>query len=295
MKYSILGKSDLNVSKIGFGCMSLNNDQKENDILLNLAIDSGINFFDTADLYENGENEFKLGNILKGKRHQVIIATKVGNQLKASGNGLEWNPGKAYILDAVDKSLQRLQTDYIDLYQLHGGTINDPIHETIEAFELLKAQGKIRYYGISSIRPNVIKEYIRSSNMVSVMMQYSLLDRRPEEECFALLEAANIGVISRGGLAQGLLVDKPAKPYLNWSATQVEQMVKVLHGMDGKHTAKNAVRFVLQNQAIKSAVIGIRTLDQLKDFLTESNFLNLNNQQYEQLRILPQDCYADHR
>ena len=83
---------------------------------------------------------------------------------------------------AVDQSLKRLQTDYIDLYQLHGGTIEDPIDEMIEAFETLKAAGKIRYYGISSIRPNVIREYVKRSSIVSVMMQYSLLDRRPEEE-----------------------------------------------------------------------------------------------------------------
>ena len=80
-----------------------------------------------------------------------------------------------------------MQTDHIDLYQLHGGTIQDNIDETIEAFELLKQQGKIRYYGISSIRPNVIKEYIKRSSIVSVMTQYSLLDRRPEEETLELV------------------------------------------------------------------------------------------------------------
>src|SRR6202034_3432729 len=96
-------------------------------------------------------------------------------------------------------------TDYIDLYQLHGGTIDDPIDETIEAFELLQQQGKIRYYGISSIRPNVISEYVQRSNIISVMMQYSLLDRRPEESCLQLLQQNNIGVLARGSVAGGLL------------------------------------------------------------------------------------------
>ncbi len=94
-------------------------------------------------------------------------------------------------------SLKRLNTDRIDVYQLHGGTIEDPIEETISAFEQLVQQGKIRYYGISSIRPNVIREYVLRSNIVSVMMQYSLLDRRPEEECLPLLAQKDIGVLAR--------------------------------------------------------------------------------------------------
>ncbi|BBP90484.1 hypothetical protein BsIDN1_41020 [Bacillus safensis] len=91
---------------------------------------------------------------------------------------------------------------------MHGGTIDDPIDETIEAFEELVEEGVIRYYGISSIRPNVIKEYAKKSNIVSVMMQYSLLDRRPEE-WFSLLEEQSISVVARGPLAKGLLTEKP--------------------------------------------------------------------------------------
>ena len=141
-----------------------------------------------ADLYDKGENEKLIGAALKEKRKDVIIATKVGNQWRADGSGWDWNPRKEYILSCVEGSLQRLNIDYIDLYQLHGGTIQDPIDETIEAFELLVQQGKIRYYGISSIRPNVIREYVKRSNIVSVMMQYSLLDRRSEETCLPLLQ-----------------------------------------------------------------------------------------------------------
>lgn len=168
--------------------MSLRNDHNENTRIIHHAIDLGINFFDTADLYDKGTNEISLGKALKGKREQVMLATKVGNQWRANGSGWDWNPRKEYILQAIDKSLERLQTDHIDLYQLHGGTIEDPMDETIEAFELLQQQGKIRYYGISSIRPNVIREYIKRSSISSVMMQYSLLDRRPEETCLDLLK-----------------------------------------------------------------------------------------------------------
>lgn len=141
--------------------MSLGDDHSANSKLLHHAYNQGINYFDTADIYQNGFNETTVGKAFKEIRQQIIIATKVGNQLKPDGSGLDWNPTKTHILKSVDESLKRLQTDYIDLYQLHGGTMEDPIDETIEAFEQLKAEGKIRFYGISSIRPAVIHEYAK--------------------------------------------------------------------------------------------------------------------------------------
>src|SRR5690606_3990438 len=107
--------------------------------------------------------------------------TKVGNRMIPGEDRWVWDASKTYIMEAVKDSLRRLGTDYIDLYQLHGGTMEDDATETIEAFEALKKEGVIRQYGISSIRPNVIKRFLTNSSAVSVMMQYSLLDRRPEE------------------------------------------------------------------------------------------------------------------
>jgi len=298
MQYSKLGKSDLEISKIGFGCMSLSGNTKENELIIEKAVELGINYFDTADLYEHGENEVKIGNLLKLKRDQVIIATKVGNQHRADGNGWDWNPKKEYILSAVEGSLKRLQTDYIDLYQLHGGTMEDPIDETIEAFEILKQQGKIRHYGISSIRPNVIREYVQRSGIVSVMMQYSLLDRRPEEESLELLQKNGIGVLGRGSIAQGLLVDKPAASYLNWSAGEVAHAAEIVHSITGRNSssAQTAIRFVLQNQALNSAVMGIRTQAQLEDIAAAVNFPQLTVQEMDLLlRVSPAHYYLAHR
>src|SRR5664279_2362257 len=195
MEYRFLGKSDLNISRLGFGCMSLNPGDPLAEKILHMAADGGMNYFDTADLYQNGQNEMLLGRAFHDRRDKLILATKVGNQIRNDGSGWDWNPSKKYILSSIDKSLERLQTDYIDLYQLHGGTIEDPIDDVIEAFEMLKSAGKIRYYGISSIRPNVIWEYVKRSSMISVMMQYSLLDRRPEEEMLSLLNKSGIGVL----------------------------------------------------------------------------------------------------
>ena len=267
MTYKQLSKSQLNISRIGFGCMSLKPGQDNIQLLIDAAIDKGINYFDTADIYDKGVNEINIGKALKSKRKKILIATKVGNQWKEDGSGLNWNPTKKHILQAVEKSLYRLQTDYIDLYQLHGGTMEDNIDETIEAFELLQQQGKIRYYGISSIRPNVIREYVKRSNIVSVMMQYSLLDRRPEESCLALLQQHNIGVLARGSVAGGLLAGKAAKQYLNYDETAVTIAAKAIESVTSPNSsaASTAIRFVLHNPAITAAVVGIRTVDQLTD------------------------------
>ncbi|QES89543.1 aldo/keto reductase [Rhizosphaericola mali] len=269
MEYNTLGKSNIKISEIGFGCMSLKNIESENINIIHSAIDQGINYFDTADMYDKGDNEILVGKAVKEKRKEIILATKVGNQWRADVTGWDWNPTKEYILKEIDNSLQRLQTDYIDLYQLHGGTLEDNIDETIEAFEILKEKGKILEYGISSIRPNVIREYVQKSHIVSVMMQYSLLDRRPEEAMLGLLKENNISVLSRGTLASGLLVDKPAKAYLDHTEKGIKDFQNLIHKQtNGKDTATAvAISFVLSAPALASAAIGIRTQAQLDSIL----------------------------
>ncbi len=298
MNYNQLGKSELKVSAIGFGCMSLGRDLPLNAQIIDRAIDLGINYFDTADLYDKGFNEETVGTLLGGKRGQVIIATKVGNQWRDDGSGWDWNPRKEYILSAADNSLRRLKTDYIDLYQLHGGTLEDPVDEVIEAFERLKQQGKIRYYGISSIRPNVIREYVRRSDIVSVMMQYSLFDRRPEESCLDLLLSNNIGVLARGSLAQGLLVNKPVKSYLTFNEKEVETAAKAVRfaGGERRSSTQTALRFVLQQPAVTAAVVGIRTLAQLEDAASTTSVPALTKAEISFLReAVKQNYYEQHR
>jgi len=267
MNYNILGNSNLDISEIAFGCMSLGSNTTENSRLINEALDRGINFFDTADLYERGENEVQLGKALKDRRERAIIATKVGNQWRPDGSGWDWNPSPEYILKAVDDSLRRLNTDYIDLYQLHGGTIDDPIDDIVAAFEQLQTQGKIRYYGISSIRPNVIREWVHRSTLSSVMMQYSLLDRRPEEDIFPLLDKYGVGVLARGSVAKGLLAGKPVEPYLNYSVEDVKKMAGVVkeYSGDKRTPAQTAICYVLGEPVVRAAVVGIRTQQQLDE------------------------------
>jgi len=266
MEYDLLGKSDLKISRIGMGTMSLEPGNPNSEGLIQQAMDAGINFIDTADMYLRGLTETMLGRSLRGKRNQVILATKVGNRWRADGSGWDWVPSKKYIITSVEESLKRLQTDFVDLYQLHGGTLEDPIEEIIEAFEILKEAGKIRYYGISSIRPNVIREYVRRSSIVSVMMQYSLLDRRPEEEMLGFLFSNQIGVLARGVLARGLLVSKPATPYLNYSADEVATTrQRILEFAPGSQQSEDlSIQYVLKSPAVSSVVIGMRTKEHLR-------------------------------
>jgi aryl-alcohol dehydrogenase-like predicted oxidoreductase len=297
MEYRQLGKSDLLISRTGFGTMSLQQDENAATTLIPKAIDLGINYFDTADLYNKGANEIIVGKAIREHRKKIILATKVGNQWRSDGSGWDWNPGKKYILDAVEQSLRRLGTDYIDLYQLHGGTIDDPIDETIEAFEALKQAGKIRHYGISSIRPNVIREWIKRSGMVSVMMQYSLLDRRPEKEMLSLLLENKIGVLARGSVAQGLLVNKTPKPYLNYSEDEISKVSNAVERISDQSRTKAsvAIQYVLQHPAITSAIVGIRSLEQLEDAVAAVEIPRLQPHEINNLNgLLPPNQYTDH-
>ncbi|AXG74480.1 aldo/keto reductase [Flavobacterium arcticum] len=297
MQYKKLNKINQKISEVSFGCMSLQSDSKDNDTLINKAIDKGITLFDTADLYEKGENEKLLGTALKGRRKDIVLSTKVGNRWREDGSGWDWCPTKKHILKAVDESLKRLQTDYIDLYLLHGGTIDDPIDETIEAFERLQEQGKILSYGLSSIRPNVIREFVKRSDITAVMTQYSLLDRRPEEETLGLLRENNIGILARGTVGGGLLAGKPAKDYLGIDITKIAIILnKVKDVLLERDLGEKALRYVIDNPAITTAVVGIRTIEQLTEAIRAANSSLLTTEEREILQeIWSGNIYNDHR
>lgn len=270
MKRNRLGTSDLYVSEIGLGCMSLGTEETKAASIIREAVQLGVNFFDTADLYDAGRNEELVGKALRHCRGDVIIATKVGNRRVPGQDGWVWDPSKAYIKSAVKDSLRRLGTDYIDLYQLHGGTIDDPIEETIEAFEELKQEGWIRFYGISSIRPNVIREYVRRSGIASVMSQYSMLDRRPEEETLPLLADNGIGLIARGPLAGGLLTEagdgKTGRDYLDYGADELPALRRQLQELagDARTLGQAAIRYVLGDPAVSVALPGASSAEHLR-------------------------------
>ncbi|WP_027954493.1 aldo/keto reductase [Halobacillus kuroshimensis] len=305
MKKRRLGNSDLYVSEIGLGCMSLGTDYAKAENIVHEALDSGINYLDTADLYDYGQNEEIVGQAVKGRRDDVIIGSKVGNKFTPGEEGWTWDPSKKHIKEGVKSSLKRLGVDYIDLYQLHGGTIEDPVDESIQAFDELVDEGLVRAYGISSIRPNVIKQYVEKSNIVSIMMQYNALDRRPEELLDYLAEH-DISVLARGPLAKGMLssqerekaASKAEDGYLEYSRDEVLAIAEEWPSFtdSDKNAEALALQYVLHHPAVASAVFGARTTGQLADSLTYRTAPALTNETYRKIQSLTKPLtYQKHR
>lgn len=294
-----MGNSSLNVSEIALGCMSLPNNAKEAQAIVDEALDNGINYFDTADLYGKGQNEEIVGQSLAGKRQDIILATKVGNQWDPYSDQVTWNPSADYIKSQVHDSLRRLKTDYIDLYQLHGGMITDPAEETIDAFESLKKEGLIREYGISSIRPNVIKRFLKNSTIASIMMQYSLLDRRPEE-FLEEIGAAGISVVTRGTLAKGLLTSEALKRaedkdgYMDYSQPELKKVLKQLLSIEPNLNAL-ALHTVLNHHTVASIVAGASSSAQIRETITAYNSFISAEQIDAAKKVTIQAKYSEHR
>lgn len=302
-----LGKSDIYVSPLTLGCMSIGTDERQASYIIDQALDTGINHLDTADLYNFGENEQIVGKAIQGKREQVVLTSKVGNHFNKEKNDWYWDPSKVHIKNGLKDSLHRLQTNYLDFYMLHGGTIEDPIDESIEAFEELKKEGLIRAYGISSIRPNVIREYVKKSSIDAVMMQYNLLDRRPEEEMLDLLHANAISVFTRGPLAKGMLSmrgkkqieEKGQSGYLDYSQKELFAIFDNISNQFASEAAscnEIALKYVLKHPAVASAVFGASSSEQVKENTDFDHSKELTNETYLAIQQLTKPIkYTDHR
>ena len=214
MEYRRLGKSGLKVSEVGLGGNNFGwwADEPTSVAVINHALDIGINFIDTADVYDRGHSEEFVGKAVKDKRSQVIIATKFGN---AMGDGPNERGGsRYYIIKAVDASLRRLQTDYIDLYQMHLPDLTTPIEETLRALDDLVLAGKVRYIGCSNFAAWQLCEALWTSkannlqSFVTVQPRYNLYDRQIERELVPCCQAYSIGVIPYSPLAGGFLTGK---------------------------------------------------------------------------------------
>jgi aryl-alcohol dehydrogenase-like predicted oxidoreductase len=215
MDYRRLGDSGLKVSEIGLGCnnFGMRIDQAATDAVIDAAIEHGVTFFDTADVYGGrGKSEEMMGHSLKGKRQQVVLATKFASPM---GDTPDKRGGsRRYILEAVEASLKRLQTDYIDLYQMHQPDADTPIEETLSALDDLVTQGKVRYLGNSNFTGWMIADAdwtarnAHLSRFVSAQNNYSLLERRVEHEVLPACERFGIGQLPYFPLASGLLTGK---------------------------------------------------------------------------------------
>ena len=213
MEYRRLGTSGLKVSEVGIGCnnFGMRIDQDATTAVVNAAIDAGINLFDTADVYGGqGKSEEMLGKALAGKRDQVVLATKFAMPMGPGKTG----GSRRYIMSAVEDSLRRLNTDYIDLYQMHRYDPETPIEETLSALDDLVTAGKVRYIGNSNYTGWQIADAdwtARTQHMnrfVSAQNQYSLLERKVEFEVTPACERFGLGVLPFFPLASGLLTGK---------------------------------------------------------------------------------------
>lgn len=299
MKKRQLGTSELFISEISLGGMSLSTDKTQAAAIVDMALDAGINYIDTADLYDYGANEEIIGATLGKRRHDVILATKVGNRWAEGVDGWHWDASPSYIKEAVHASLRRLGTDYIDVYQLHGGTIEDDWDEIIDTFEGLKKEGLIREYGISSIRPNVLQRFLPASSARSVMMQYSALDRRPEE-WFNFIAKQGASVVTRGTVAKGLLTNswQQRLQHVNgFNTYTAEELTTTLTDLALHYNNLHAlaIAFNLKEPTIASTVIGASSQQQLAQTLASYEKINSITDFKVANELTKNEYYQEHR
>ncbi len=263
-------------------------DQAGADELVKHSFEAGINFFDTADVYSEGESEKTLGQSLKNlniARKDVVIATKVFGRTGPGRNDV--GASRGHIMDSVEGSLRRLQTDHIDLYQIHGSDSITPVEETLRALDTLVSQGKVRYTGCSNwpawriARALGISEWKNLARFDTLQAYYSIAGRDLEREIVPLLEAEKTGLLVWSPLAGGLLSGKFSRenqkpegsrraefdfPIVDkeraWRVLDVMAPMAIVHGCTA---ARIALAWMLTKPFVTSVIIGAKRLDQLQD------------------------------
>lgn len=213
MRYRQLGKGGPTVSAIGFGAMSLAGvygeaDDDESIATVRRALDLGVSFIDTADIYGRGHSEELVGRAIAGRRDEVVLATKFGaGQRERGGDGRP-----AYVRESIEGSLRRLRVDYVDLYYLHRVDFETPIEETVGAMSDLVREGKVRYLGLSEAAPSTIRRAHIVHPITALQTEYSLFSREPEGALLATLRELGIGFVAYSPLGRGLLTGRFTRP-----------------------------------------------------------------------------------
>ena len=291
MQYRKLGKSGIEVSEIGFGSWAIGGNQwgpvdnKESVLAIHKALEVGINFIDTADVYGDGVSEEIVAEAIKGKRDKVIISTKgglLGHHRDPKREPFNDTPEK--VITACENSLKRLGTDYIDVYFCHLWWDKEVETEAfMVAFEKLKKDGKVRVTGVSAEDYDYIKHFNREGHLDVVQVDYNILNRNPEKEVLPYLKENGIGVVVKGPLKMGILTGKfnsqttftdtdirqnwPNEDWFKESVAKVEQLRPVTENGQGGGSdslAQLALRFVLANDAVSVAIPGAKTPAQVE-------------------------------
>src|SRR6204780_3294467 len=314
MKFRKLGNTGLIVSELALGTMQFggkmnmgNLGQEDTTRMVKFALDRGINLVDTADVYSLGESETLVGNALKGVRNEIVLATKV--RLPMSGNFNRSGATRVNIMREVEASLRRLQTDYIDLYQIHGWDSNTPLEETLRTLDDLVRQGKVRYIGLSNFlswqaaTAVMLQDHLGLEKYVTAQMYYSLVGRGLEYEFQSFAEYHNIGILVWSPLAGGFLSGKYSRanpapagsrfaeagnfvPFDKEMGYRVVEVLKEIAARRQVSPARLALSWTLARPAVSSVIVAARKLEQLEDNMAAVD-LRFAPEEVRQLTAIP--------
>lgn len=304
MKYFCLGTSDVQISKIGFGCAPMGGydygrvEDEETIDAVQVALDLGVNFFDTADIYGFGHAEEILGKALGNDRHRVVIATKFGLKWDNKGNVLrDCSPKR--LVTAIEDSLRRLKLDTIPLYQVHWVDPLTPLEDTLEGLLKCQKEGKIRWIGLSNVNSETLERVRKFYPITSIQLSYNLLRREVEEDILPYCSQANIAFVAHTPLARGFLTGKYGPNYTfkepdtrskstYFSSEQYKEKRKVLDTTNilaskyDKTRGQIALRWILENPFVSSLVLGIKNKRQVEEGLGTLEW-TLDHEDYENL------------
>jgi 1-deoxyxylulose-5-phosphate synthase len=273
MEYRRLGNSGLKVSSLCLGCMSYGKGAFHSEWTLGLeeslpffkmALDAGINFFDTANAYANGDSEVVLGHVISNlvNRDEVVVATKFFGSIGPGPNG--HGGSRKHIMQAVEGSLKRLGTDYIDLYQMHRLDYDTPMEETLETLDTLVRQGKVRYIGASSMyawqfaKMIALQERNGWARFVSMQPQYNLIYREEEREMIPLCQDAGVGVIPWSPLARGFLAgNRKRGEAANTARAQADKWAEMMYNRDDDFDVQERVAEVAQERGVRPTQVAL--------------------------------------
>lgn len=273
MEYSTLGKTGLRVSRLGFGCVSLGNEYgavSDGEAVQTVlaAIDHGINFFDTSPYYGRTLSESRLGQALRGRRHEVVLATKGGRFDAPLETGFDFSYGS--IIAMCEASLRRLQTDYLDVYQLHDVEFGDKdvvVDEGIRALHDLQQAGKVRFVGVTGYPLPLLREMVETQTLDVTLSycHYSLLNQQLDEMLVPAVQARGLGLINASVTHMGILTDQgpqgwhPAPRVIKETAVRAATYCRE----QGVSLAQLAIQFALQNPHVDVTLLGTRTRAEL--------------------------------